>query len=554
MKFRENSINNKFYAFALAAVFALTLAGCGGGGGGSTTTDPDPTPMPDPAIAQRAAIKSAIDMASTAVAAVDNDSSDADVTAADNAVAAARGAITAATDVPAEEKTANTGTVDALEARLSAAKKTRMAALDAAQTAADAAMVATAAKLFTGIEKQAGTFNPTGGSLAVTDRVAGWDSDGNIEVGDGRIGEATRRIYVDLYEDEDATVAPLYGWEGKRFAVAADDTRNFVKNAYEAVVYSNVGEPTKGKKFGGPTVPTANDDFQYQVTNGELTGVTLTDAAQAERIDLTGVTRTAGTETFELPVPNPNNVQNIQVPGTFHGVPGTYVCDTGASRTDACTAAVAAKGFTLVGTWSFRPTDANVRLTDSPDANYASYGWWLRTDEAGNLYASAFHHDRGTAPAAVTVNNLNGTATYNGGAAGKYAIAPATAGTSDAGHFTARATLTAKFGDADGGGENNRLSGVIDTFMVGDGESRDWSVKLNEDALSDAGALGVGSTDNTTVWSIGGVAGVANDESEWFAQLKEAGTDGVPNVVTGVFNVEYGNTGKMVGGFGAKRQ
>ena len=40
MMFREKSIS-KFYAFALAAVFALTLAGCGGSGGGSAMMDMD---------------------------------------------------------------------------------------------------------------------------------------------------------------------------------------------------------------------------------------------------------------------------------------------------------------------------------------------------------------------------------------------------------------------------------------------------------------------------------------------------------------------------------
>ena len=40
---------HKLYAFALAAVFALTLAGCGGGGGGTTAApDPEPPAMPEP--------------------------------------------------------------------------------------------------------------------------------------------------------------------------------------------------------------------------------------------------------------------------------------------------------------------------------------------------------------------------------------------------------------------------------------------------------------------------------------------------------------------------
>ena len=42
MMWRNKSIS-KLYAFALAAVFALTLAGCGGGGGGAADT---PVSMP----------------------------------------------------------------------------------------------------------------------------------------------------------------------------------------------------------------------------------------------------------------------------------------------------------------------------------------------------------------------------------------------------------------------------------------------------------------------------------------------------------------------------
>ncbi len=47
MMFREKSIS-KFYAFTLAAVFALTLAGCGGGGGAAMDDDGDMPPVVTP--------------------------------------------------------------------------------------------------------------------------------------------------------------------------------------------------------------------------------------------------------------------------------------------------------------------------------------------------------------------------------------------------------------------------------------------------------------------------------------------------------------------------
>ncbi len=47
MMFKDKYIH-KLYAFALAAVFALTLAGCGGGGGTAAAPDPEPPTMPEP--------------------------------------------------------------------------------------------------------------------------------------------------------------------------------------------------------------------------------------------------------------------------------------------------------------------------------------------------------------------------------------------------------------------------------------------------------------------------------------------------------------------------
>ena len=561
MKFRENSINNKFYAFALAAVFAVALAGCGGGGGGSTTTDPDPTPMPDPAIAQRAAIKSAIDMASTAVAAVDNDSSDAVVTAADNAVAQARGAITAATDVPAEEKAANTGTVDALATVLASAKMARMTALEEKEEMEQEAMVDMAAKLFAGIVPRSG--DTTSGSAGTTDRFARWDTDGNIEVGDGGAGTTI----INLYEDNTATVAALHGWQGKRFAVADDHVENDTDSSYEAVVYSKVGDPMMGKKFGGAA---ANDEFEYALTEGATAALDTSAPAVQRRIASSMFDQSAGVKEFPLPDPNPGRATVVNIPGMYHGVSGNYRCTPTAGNTCAVSKAPggfqlgltadATNAFTAGTEWVFVPTDPNARVTEMPDTVYASYGWWLRTDEDGKVTASAFAQPRGgPTPAAAVADTLVGSATYVGGAAGKYAISSPAGGTNEGGHFTATATLEATFGTVgnDGSTRAHTLTGTIDDFKVGDdGAARDWSVSLGRDSadsnLSATGAVIRDNGLNQTQWTIGDEA--AAKSGEWQAQMYEQGADGVPTIVTGTFYTEYGNAGKMVGGFGADKQ
>ena len=172
MKFFDG---NKIFSFMLAAAFALTLAGCGGGGGTATTDPPPPMPTPqemcedaggrwadmtctsaeellmEMQAAQRSAISSAIDAASEAVAAVKDDSTDAEVMAADAAIEAANTAIANAADIPAEEMAANSGRVSQIEGRLSAALDSRTAAMNAAADEAQMALNAMAMKLHAGL-------------------------------------------------------------------------------------------------------------------------------------------------------------------------------------------------------------------------------------------------------------------------------------------------------------------------------------------------------------------------------------------------------------------
>ena len=270
-------------------------------------------------------------------------------------------------------------------------------------------------------------------------------------------------------------------------------------------------------------------------------------------VAFTCVTRTAGTETFNLPDPNPGSVTVILIPGSYHGVSGTYNC-TPATAAVGCSAAVAADGLTVSAgdTWTFTPNDANARVMDSSDADYVSYGWWIHKSENDATYtASAFVDEKGTVAPASGLDGLNGTATYRGGAARKYALASSTGGTNDAGHFTARATLEAKFTTNDGtDNATNATTVTIDNFIGADGESRDWSVKLSWSPIADTG--GVGATTEGTVWTIGGDA--AGADGQWSGTLRNNGTDGVPKVATGTFYSTYGQRGKMVGAFGANKQ
>ena len=487
-------------------------------------------------MAQRTAIMDAVTMARTAVAMVDDDATDAQVTAADDAVAALKAAIDGAVDLSGDtDVAAAQGTLATLEGQLASAKTSRMAAMDEDRTKEAEMTAATAAKLYAGISVQMGDGDLT--NLEAGDRDAGYDTAGTaIEVSIG--GETAADAVITLSEDKDTMVTDNHGWEGKRYADPAGG------DMVEAFVYSNVGEPTEG------------DMISTILTDGVVPTDTLT--GDTGNVASPRFDHSAGTKEFELPDPNPTAEGTIVIPGSYSGVPGNYNCATTAGT--ACTVAVADEGFTLGGGtagWTFTPTDEDTRLMSVPDNAYASYGWWLRKSADGSTYtASAFANERGgdtgSAPAAA-LDTLNGTATYMGGAAGKYALSSSTGGTNDAGHFTARAMLEANFTN---NSTDTAITGTIDQFVGADGASRDWSVKLNGSQISDIGLIGDASPtpdDVTTTWTIDGTAAAA--AGNWTGSLRENGDDdGVPAVATGTFYSEYGTVGRMVGAFGANKQ
>ncbi len=521
----------KITTICCAAVFALGLAACGGGGNDGLNTSQEQELQDEKKAAEEqvATLQGQINALRERLGIEDGDDPGHDVAALQTEI-------------------------DRLQGLLDDAD-------EEAEVAARKAMAATAAKLYAGISAPSGDVN----SLAANDRAAAYNDAGTPTGAaiDTRIlvsnsGDTALTAAIVLSEDKKTTVATNHGWAGKRYADPAGG------DMVEAFVYSNVEAPKEGRKFGS-SEPGSGDNrqFEYTLANGVLTAAEADgvgagdDAFVAARVAFTNVTRTAGTETFRLPSPNPNLQSVISVPGSYHGVSGTYLCNTGNDRSGTCTAAVASRGFTLGGTgstWTFKPSNSNARVMSGADSAYASYGWWLHKTENGKTFtASAFHDVKGdvTALVGATLNALQGTATYMGGAAGKYALASSTGGTNDAGHFTARATFEADFGDATDAGT---ITGTIDNFMGADGMARDWSVELKEadiDGTTTIGALGR-TENNDTVWTIGETA--ASASGEWSGSLRNQGTDGVPKVATGTFYTEYGTAGKMVGAFGVNKQ
>ena len=491
---------------------------------------------------QMAALTSASGTLQTALAALSGSTpTQAQLDDANDALTALNGALGDAADLTETEKAPYEREATNAAAPINMAQSAFDDADEKAEDTANAAMAVTAAKLYTGISAPMGDVT----SPANTDRAAAYNTAGTavlVTIGDG----TNTPTPITLSEDKMTMVADNHDWEGKRYADPAGG------DMVEAMVYSNVGAPKPGRKFGSTAAVTETGAYEYQLNaDGELAAASIT----AANVVLTGVTRTAGTEAFSFPDPDDTTPARIRIPGSYHGVPGNYYC-TPSTRANGCSAAVAAEGFTLSSgdTWVFAPSNAESRVMDAADTAYASYGWWLRkAANDGPFTASAFHDFKGTAGTVDITNLVAGTATYVGGAAGKYALASSTGGTNDAGHFTARATLEAEFGDATAG---NTITGTIDMFRGADGEVRNWSVKLNETTVGDNGVIAPLTTTATaaaTVWTIGAGddAVAAAGSGEWSGNLREEGDDGVPQVATGTFYTEYNRAGKMVGAFGA---
>ena len=526
------------YMLILVASLALLLAGCGGGGS-TLATQPPPGPTPGQTAIMQA--ETALMNAETALEMLGASATDAQRESAYRAVEQAADnlvmALKANNGSPAAVETATT----ARQAAMNMADELSQKIADDA-VAADAAMTAMATKLYSAIGTDPFANHGTDTAVSATGVLT-------VQNGESPTGGGGHQ----LKEDKTAMVAPLHGWTGSRHTATVT---GFGAGAYTARMYADIEAPTPGEKI--------NTLANFDTTNGVLpaTGGHFA-ASNAAKIASPQFDHSAGVKPFELPTPNPVGERIVTIDGSYDGVGGVYSCNTGAAGTNSCSVTKASgDGYTLTGsgTWSFKPANPEDTLAPTPDTLYPVYGWWLHEASDGTAYVGAFFrfNDGGkgslteTGPASEiqvlgSSQNLNGTATYRGGAAGMYAISAGA--TNDAGHFTADAELSVTFSTT-GTNTNHRIEGTIDNFMGSDGMSRDWSVALKETSIEgNSNVFPATGHDSVTTWTMGGTA--ADDSGEWEGSVFSANDGGVPTVVTGVFRSEYENIGRMVGAFGA---
>ena len=228
-----------------------------------------------------------------------------------------------------------------------------------------------------------------------------------------------------------------------------------------------------------------------------------------------------------------------QFGGTYDGADGMYVCEG-----DTCSAKYTEDGVQLTGTWTFVHVPG--ARTSTADDGFLSYGWWLQKNDKDEIVdvGPVFYTKGGEAIDSTQFAALEGTATYEGAATGKYAIySGAFSNRSEAGHFTAHAMLTADFAEEASGS----IEGTISKFMTAAGPKDGWMVHLGSTVLGDSG---VTDTLGMATWEIGGIKSDA--KGAYFARLFDQGADDVPKEVGGYFEVPFeGGVGEMIGAFAA---
>ena len=349
-------------------------------------------------------------------------------------------------------------------------------------------------------------------------------------------------------------------------AMDADEDGNVVT---EVVIVATDIEAPKAKAFATEYPFDANPTDAIPAVNRALN---IVDGNLA-MIATDGITATgAGTITLDAAVedmestPEDETVVAFETAAMFDGASGMLKCG---EATD-CTATLDDEGMItdVTGGWIFTPADG--ATVDVDDADYLHYGFWLMrtTDADGVLTYNEVETFAGSSvDASVSVGDVDGSATYEGGATGVYVKSVSnpdgTEASATSGHFMADASLMATFGQVPVSGTDdptgtiapnvvNTLSGTIDNFQLAGGEYNEWEVTLQgkittNDGTAAGTAKGGGADDGSFSATFHGLTPLTEADDD------DAQASVAPGAVVGEFNANFSN-GTVAGGFGARKQ
>ena len=393
---------------------------------------------------------------------------------------------------------------------------------------------------------------PTGPFTTTTGRTGQWSTTAHT----ASTGEM--RDMVEIYSDVEApTSVPFKDstYNANNGSEVIDNEGDFA-NWYDLVAVANDGplrDDTRSSSFDRVSSTPKSFDL---VDRGSYTSA----ADRQNAIDSCNQGDPCPAEDERVRDPERYPLQySVDVSGTLGEASGTFRCES--ASVVPCTVQNTGGHFNFVGPWTFRPSSATsgVRVADT---EHMWFGWWARQTvehEEGNPEdvhpTDDWVFGVGHGGNAVTsFTQATGTATYQGQAAGRYAVFEPVTGESSHGSFTASARLEANFGNATNQGT---ISGTIAGFS----NDPDWSLALNQKTI-DGGVVEAGTDGDDVTWSIDGVP---DDSGTWeagFYSNLPTGTPGLaqvqPHGIAGTFEAEYdgsgvGPTAAMIGAFGAHR-
>ncbi len=475
MTFREKPIT-KLYAFAMAAVFALVLAGCGGGGGSAAVeeeppvvVEPEPTPQ--------------------------------EMCEADNGRYNDDGTCTSAEELAAEmaEAEALSGAQDAAMAAYMAAMAAVSGAKDPvamgnaqpyagmAKEASDMAAAATTsemameyqmkAEMYRDMAMKAGMTRGLGLTTLANKITNQADIDNAILEGtepDDPVSNATRvgaALALSAAADADPTTTAGSVHQGGTASATATYGASGPSMTVDLTAVTGANPVTRGENpqglttrggwmgaelVGGATGATNSMTYANAYTDVQPDKVTPNYEAD--------VTLTPGTGVLTGDIPGDGSsfegTYNASTTDNTPAVPGRYHCPTGAAG--VCSISADDKGniVSVVG-YVFQPLDSSTG-TKTPDTDYLAWGVWLHVPnatEATNLaVAGAFASGNDVFEVRA---ELKGTATYNGVATGMYSAAGMVE------YFDADVSLMANFGGTVGADSDTTTDVTNDGFLLG---------------------------------------------------------------------------------------